>query len=104
MEKIWEELKKIEAQAEQIRSETQDKAKKMTGQAQQEAEELFANSGIYAEEEAQQLYANAVQEANNSRDELLNANQVTAKKLKVQAEKHMDTAIAKVMNEVIEEK
>ena len=104
MEKVWEELKKIEAQAEQIRGETQDKAKKMTTLAQQEAEELLANSGTYAEEEAQQLYISAVQEANNSRDELLKTNQVTANKLKVQAEKHMDSAISKVMNAVIEEK
>jgi vacuolar-type H+-ATPase subunit H len=104
MEKIWEELKKIEAQAEQIRGETQDKAKKMTNLAQQEAEELLANSGTYADEEAQQLFKNAVQEANNSRDELLKANQVTADKLRVQAEKHMDLAITKVLNEVIEEK
>jgi vacuolar-type H+-ATPase subunit H len=104
MEKIWEELKKIEAQAEQIRGETQDKAKKMTILAQQEAEELLANSGIYAEEEAQQLYISAVQTANNSREELLKANHATADKLKVQAEKRMDSAVAKVMNEVIEEK
>ena len=104
MEKIWEELKKIEAQAEQIRGETQDKAKKMTLIAQQEAEELLANSGTYADEEAQQLFKNAVQEANNSREELLKANQVTANKLRVQAEKHVASAITKVMNEVIEEK
>jgi F0F1-type ATP synthase membrane subunit b/b' len=104
MEKIWEELKKIEAQAEQIRGETQDKAKKMTILAQQEAEELLTNSGTYADEEAQQLFKNAVQEANNSREELLKANQVTANKLRVQAEKYMDSAITKVMNEVIEEK
>ena len=103
MEKIWEELKKIEAQAEQIKDETQDKAKKMTNLAQQEAEELLANSESYAEEEAQQLYMSTIQEANHNRDELLKANQITADKLRVQAEKHMEPAIAKVVNVVIEE-
>ena len=103
MEKVWEELKKIEAQAEQIRGETQDKAKKMTDLANQKAEELLANSGTYAEEEAQQLYLNTTQEAHRNRDELLKANQVTADKLKVQAEKNMEPAIAKVVNAVIEE-
>ena len=103
MEKIWEELKKIEAQAEQIRGETQDEAKKMADLAQQEAEELLANSGTYAEEEAQQLYMSTIQEANRNRDELLKANQVAADKLRVQAEKHMESAIAKVVNAVIEE-
>ena len=103
MEKVWEELKKIEAQAEQIRSEAQDKAKKMTDLAQKEAEELLANSETYAEEEAQQLYMNTIQEANCNRDELLKANQVAADKLRVQAEKHMESAITKVVNAVIEE-
>ena len=100
---MWEELKKIEAQAEQIRSEAQDKAKQMTDLAQKESEELLANSATYAEEDAQQLYMNTIQESNRSRDELLKANQVAADKLRVQAEKHMKSAIAKVVNTVIEE-
>jgi len=104
MEKIWEELKKIEAQAEQIRSETKNKAKMMINLAQQEANELLVNSGTYAEEAVQQLYVNAIQEANHNRDELLKVNKVTADKLRVQAEKNMDAAIAKVVNLVIEEK
>ena len=103
MEKVWEELKKIEAQADQIRDETQDKAKNITSLAQQEAEELLAKSATYAEEEAQQLYMNAVQEANNNREELLKANQVTADKLKAQAEKHMESAVSKVISTVVEE-
>ena len=103
MEKIWEELKKIEAQAEQIRSEAQDEAKNMADLAQHEAEELLTNSGTYSEEEAQQLYMSTIQEANRNRDELLKANQVAADKLRVQAEKHIESAIAKVVNAVIEE-
>ena len=103
MEKVWEELKKIEAQAEQIRSEAQNKAKKMTDLAQKEAEELLANSEIYAEEDAQQLYMNTLREANCSRDELMKENQVAADKLRVQAEKHMKSAITKVVSTVIEE-
>ena len=103
MEKVWEELKKIEAQAEQIRGETQKKAKEITNIAQQEAEELLANSETYAEEEGQQLYINTIQEANQNRDEQLKVNQKTADKLRVQAEKHMESAIAKVVNAVIED-
>jgi F0F1-type ATP synthase membrane subunit b/b' len=103
MEKIWEELKKIEAQAEQIRGETLDKAKEMTDLAQKEAEELLTNSATYAEEEAQQLYMSTTQEANRSRDELLKANHVAADKLSVQAEKHIEPAVEKVVNAVIEE-
>jgi vacuolar-type H+-ATPase subunit H len=103
MEKVWEELKKIEAQAEQIRSEAQEKAKNVMTLAQQNGEKLIANSQIYAEEEAQQLFKSAVEEANRRRDEQLKANQAAAEKLKVQAEKHMEQAISKVVKAVIEE-
>ena len=103
MEKVWEELKKIEAEAEQLRSEAEEKAKNMTTLAQQNGEKLIANSQIYAGEEGQQLFTSAVEEANRRRDEQLKANQAAAEKLKVQAEKHMEQAISKVVKAVIEE-
>jgi len=103
MEKVWEELKKIEAQAEKIRSEAQDKAKKITTLAQQEAEKLIANSRAYAEEEAQQLYASTMEEANHIRDEQLKANQETTEKLRTNAEKRMEGASMAVVNAVFEE-
>jgi vacuolar-type H+-ATPase subunit H len=103
MEKVWEELKKIEAEAEQIRSEAQEKAKDLTTLAQQNGEKLIANSQTYAEEEAQQLFTSTVEEANRRRDEQLKANQAAAEKLKVQAEKHMEEAISEVVNAIIEE-
>ena len=103
MEKVWEELKKIEAEAEQIRSEAQEKAKNMTTLAQQNGEKLIANSQIYADEEAQQLFKIAVEEANHNKDEQLKANQATAEELKAQAEKQMEQAISKVVNTIIKE-
>jgi vacuolar-type H+-ATPase subunit H len=103
MEKVWEELKKIEAQAEQIRIEAQEKAKNMTTLAQQNGEKLIANSQTYAEEEAQQLLKSTVEEADHNRDEQLKANQAAAEKLKAQAERHMEKAIAKVVNAIIKE-
>jgi vacuolar-type H+-ATPase subunit H len=103
MEKVWEELKKIEAQAEKIRSEAEEKAQNMATFAQQNGEKLIANSQIYAEEEAQQLFTSTVEEANRRRDEQLKANQAAAQELKVRAEKHMEQAISKVVKAVIEE-
>lgn len=44
MEKVWDELKKIEAQPGQIRSEAQNKAKEIIAMVLQEAEELVAKS------------------------------------------------------------
>jgi vacuolar-type H+-ATPase subunit H len=103
MEKVWDELKKIEAQAEQIRSEAQDEAKKMTALAQQEAEKLIANGKAYGEEEAQQLYTSAIQGANRNRDEQLKANQETRANLREQAEKQIEQAVSTVVNIVLGE-
>ena len=103
MERVWEELKKIEAEAEQIRTDSQEQAKKITNQAQQAAEKLAANSTAYGTEEANRLSAIAMDEANLNREEQLKINQSTTGKLKVQAEKKMDLAVSKIVSSVIEE-
>lgn len=103
MEKIWEELRKIESQAEQIRNEAKDEAKKITVLAQQEAEKLIANSRVYAEEETRKLYVSTIQQANRNHDEQLKANQESGEKLRVQAEKRMDQASSTIVNTVLEE-
>jgi vacuolar-type H+-ATPase subunit H len=103
MEKVWDELKKIEAEAEKIRSGAQEKAQKMTALAQLNSEKLIANSQAYAEEEGQQLYASTVEEANRKRDEQLKASQKATEKLKVRAGKRLEPAIAKVVNAIIKE-
>lgn len=103
MEKIWDELKKIEAQAEQIRSDAQNNAKTITALAQQQAEKLLANGKTYADDEAQQLYVNAIEEANGKRDERLKANQQATEKLRVHAEAAMDKAVLAVVSKVLGE-
>ena len=103
MEKVWDELKKIEAQAEQIQSDAQDRAKKMSLLAKQDAEKLVENSRIYSEEESQRLYATAIEEANQERDERLKLNQEAAGELKAKAEKHMDKAVLAVVNVLLED-
>lgn len=101
MEKVWEELKKIESQAEFIGSDAQDTAKNMISTAKQDAETLIVNSKIYAEKEAQQSHVSAIKESNYKRDEQLKANQLEAEKLKVQAEKNMDLAVTRIVNAVV---
>jgi vacuolar-type H+-ATPase subunit H len=103
MEKVWDELKKIEAQAEQIQSDAQERAKKMAFQAKQDAEKLVENSKTYAEAESQRLYAKAIEEANMERAEHLKLNQEAAGKLKAKAEKHMDKAVLAVVHSVLED-
>jgi len=103
MEKVWEELKEIETEAEQIRSSAQQKAQSITALVQQKSENLMANSQAYAEEEGQQFFASTVEEANRKRDEQLKASQVATEKLKAQAVKRMEPAVAKVVNAIIKE-
>ena len=103
MEKVWEELKKIEAEAERIRDGAQQKAQNITAQAQQSSEKLVANSQAYAEEEGQRLYSSTVEETNRKRDEQLKANEAATEKMKTHGAKYMDQAVAKVVNAVIKE-
>jgi vacuolar-type H+-ATPase subunit E/Vma4 len=103
MEKVWGELRKIESQAEHIRNEAKDEAKKITVLAQQEAEELIVASKAYAEEEGRKLYVSAIEEANRNHDERLRANQESVEKLRVQAEKRIDQASSTVANAVLGE-
>jgi len=103
MERVWGELKRIDAQANKIKNDAQDKAKKIALLAKSDAEKLIVNSKTYAEEESEKLYSKTIQEANQERDELLKINQKTAEKLKAQAEKNMDQAVLAIYNAVLEE-
>jgi V/A-type H+/Na+-transporting ATPase subunit G/H len=103
MEKVWEELKKIEAQADKIRNEAVDESKNISNLARQEARKLLFNSKTYAEQEAKQLFEEAITEANRNREEQLKANKETAEKIRVQAEKKMDQAADAVVNAVLED-
>jgi len=103
MEKVWEELKKIDAQAEQIRSEAQTDAKEITSLAQKEAESLVTDSKNYAQKEAQQLYIDLVSEANRNRDQQLEENQKTTENLSKQAQQRMETASSTIVTAVLGE-
>jgi len=103
MEKVWEELTKIESQAKQIKNEAEDKAKNIILLAQQEAEKLVARSKAYAEEETSRLFTSMTQEANRNHERQLKATQESAEKLRVLAEKRMNQASSKVANMVLGE-
>ncbi|HKM59365.1 MAG TPA: hypothetical protein VJY36_00680 [Candidatus Bathyarchaeia archaeon] len=103
MEKVWEELKKIEAEAEKIRSDAQQKSQDITALAQLNSEKLVANSQTYADEEGQQLFVGSVEEANRRRDEQLKANEVVTEKLKVHAGKRMELAVKAVLGAIVGE-
>jgi vacuolar-type H+-ATPase subunit H len=103
MEKVWEELKKIEGQAEQVRSEAQKNAKEITSLSRQEADKLLENSKNYAQQEAQQLYTDKIDEAKHDRDQQLKVNQETTEKLVEQAKQRIETATSKIVAAVLGE-
>ncbi len=104
MEKVWEELKKIEAQAQEIRSEAQKNAKEITALAQKESEELIADGKTFAQEVGQRLYERTVEEANRSRDQQLSENRAAVEKLGVQADGRMEKAVSVIVGAVLGEK
>jgi vacuolar-type H+-ATPase subunit H len=103
MEKVWDELKKIEAQAEQIQTDAEDRAKKMVLLAKQDAEKLIENSKIYAEAESKKLLEKAIEKASLESQEQLKTNEAAARNLKLKAEKSMDKAVSSVVNAVLED-
>ena len=103
MEKVWDELKKIEAHAEQIKNDAHDRAKQMALLAKQDAIKLIENSKAYGEAESQRLHSKTLEEANHNRDEQLNSNEETVANLKSKAEKRMDKAVVVVVNAVLED-
>jgi vacuolar-type H+-ATPase subunit H len=102
MENVWDELKKIEAQAEQITSDAQNKAKQIAAMSQQEAQKLIDDSKVNAEAQAQKLYDEAVAAANEERAKQIKENKTEVTKLKMHAEKHVDQAVKIIVNAVLE--
>ncbi|MCL2135867.1 MAG: hypothetical protein FWH37_10070 [Candidatus Bathyarchaeota archaeon] len=104
MENVWGELKKIETQALQISVDAQNKAKQMVAASKQDAQKLVEDNRVKAEAEAQQLYDQAIAKANKEREEQIIANQAEIKKLKADAEKHMDSSVDLIVKIMLEEK
>ena len=104
MEKVWEELKKIETQAEQIHVEAQSQSKQITKLAQQDAAMLLFNSKKYAEQEAQQIIEKVTEEANRKHEEQLEANLEVTEKLKGYALRRMEQAANKIVDAVLGDK
>jgi F0F1-type ATP synthase membrane subunit b/b' len=89
MEKVWEELKKIEDQAQQIRLEAEEKAKEIINLAEKEAETLVNDSQTYSKEESEKIVNNAISEATKTRESELKEYSAFLERLKKKAEKRL---------------
>jgi vacuolar-type H+-ATPase subunit H len=103
MEKIWDELKKIEAQAEKILNEAQTKSTVLVSLAKKEGEQLLKQAKIYAEEDSQEFYLNAIQEANQAYEEKLKIGRENGEKLIAQAKTRVDQCVDIIVKAVMGE-
>ncbi len=104
MEHVWEELKKIEAQAQQIRSEAQTRSKQITDYADKQAEQLVEHAKAYAEQDAQTQNDTLMKQANQKHDQQLQASQQTIAEVQTQAQKRLSESVDLIVKSVLGEK
>ena len=101
MEKIWEELKKIERGADLIRFEALDKSKEMIKVVGEESEKLISDSKKQANEEAKELLEKSTEAANEERVNALKKNEEFVEDLRKLAEKRMDEAVKMIFDAML---
>jgi len=101
MEKVWEELRKIEDKAEQIRSETLNTSEKLMDIARKDAEKLLSLSKKHTESEADKLLKARIDQAEKERAADLEKNEKSIKELKATVEKQFDNAVDTVFDAVL---
>jgi vacuolar-type H+-ATPase subunit H len=102
MERVWEELRKIETKAEDIHVNASKKSEELLAIAKKNAEKLLSVSKKHAEAEAKELLTKYRREASNERDDKLEKNKVFIKELRITVEKRFDEAVNIVFDSVLE--
>ena len=103
MEKVWDELKKIESKAEQIQKDAVEKSKQIAAYAEQKADQLVANAKTLANEEAQYQRSIALKDADELRIKKMTANNETMAQIKKTAKARLEKAADKIVNAVVGE-
>ena len=75
MERVWEELKRIEQEANYIRSDAKKKSEEIIAMAREDAEKLVSDARVLAEREAHELLSQYINEARREREEMLKRNE-----------------------------
>jgi vacuolar-type H+-ATPase subunit H len=101
MERVWEELRKIETKAEQIHSEALEKSEELLAIAKKDAEKLLSVSKKYTEAEANELLKRYLEEAASERHSTQEKNKIFIRKLKKNVEKRFDKAVNTVFDAVL---
>lgn len=101
MEKIWEELRKIEKEADLIRSEALGKSKQIIMIARAESEKLISDSKIQMNEEADELLKRFREAIRKESEDALEKNEEFVKELRKSAEKRIDEAVKTIFDVVL---
>jgi len=101
MEKVWEELRKIEREAERIRSEGLRKSEEIFVIAKEDAEKLVLDSRKHVEEEADELLSRYLEEANKEREDALKKNEDVIKELRITVERRINEAVKMIFDAVL---
>jgi len=101
MEKVWEELRKIEREAERIRSEGLRKSEEIFVIAKEDAEKLVLDSRKHVEEEAEELLSRYLEEANKEREDALKKNEDVIKELRITVERRINEAVKMIFDAVL---
>lgn len=104
MEKIWEELVKIERVADSCRSEASDKSKEIIRVARDYSEKLLLDINAQASEEAEELLVKIREEAKKEHNDAVAKNEQFLIELENNAEKRIDEAVELVFNSVLEKR
>ena len=101
MEKVWDELRKIEDEAEHIHSETVKKSEELIAIARKDAEKLLSVSKKHTEAEANEVLKKYLDESAKEHDTLVEANEKKLKELRKNVEKRFDEAVNTVFDAVL---
>jgi len=101
MEKVWDELRKIESKAEQINSETLKKSEELIAVAKKDAKKLLSLSKKHTESEINDLLTTYLNQATKEHDTAIEKNEKAIKELKTTVEKNFDKSIDAVFNAVL---
>ncbi len=103
MEKVWGELRKIEAKAEQIKTEANERSSQITNIAERKSEQLIASAKVFASEEAEKQREAILKQAQEIHDHKIIENQQKTKKITECAQRNMEKAVRKIIDAVIGE-
>jgi vacuolar-type H+-ATPase subunit H len=101
MERVWDELRKIESKAEHIHSETLKKSEELLAVAEKDAEKLLSVSKEHTKVEADKLFDTYLKKASKDRDATLEENKRFINDLRTSVKKSFDEAVTKVFDAVL---